>query len=160
MSKKIVFSVLLAAAVGVGAYLLLTKGNTAENQNLESNLSEITEENNVPMATQSAELKIEDIKVGTGEEVKSGDIVVMHYLGTLEDGQKFDSSYDRGEPFQTQIGVGQVIKGWDEGVPGMKVGGKRKLIIPSDMAYGERGAGGAIPPNATLIFEVELLEIK
>jgi len=105
-------------------------------------------------------LKIEDITIGTGSEVKTGDTVVMHYSGTLEDGTKFDSSYDRGEPFETQIGVGQVIKGWDEGVPGMKVGGKRKLTIPSELAYGERGAGNVIPPFATLIFEVELLQIK
>ncbi|MBU1117842.1 FKBP-type peptidyl-prolyl cis-trans isomerase [Patescibacteria group bacterium] len=105
-------------------------------------------------------LIIEDITIGTGSEVKAGDTVVMHYSGTLEDGTKFDSSYDRGEPFETQIGVGQVIKGWDEGVPGMKVGGKRKLTIPSELAYSERGAGNVIPPFATLIFEVELLQIK
>ena len=106
------------------------------------------------------QLQIQDIVVGTGAEVKPGDTVVMNYLGTLQNGQKFDSSYDRNQPFETQIGVGQVIKGWDEGVPGMKVGGKRKLIIPSDMAYGPQGAGNVIPPNATLIFEVELLDIK
>ena len=85
---------------------------------------------------------------------------MMHYTGTLENGTKFDSSVDRNQPFETQIGVGSVIKGWDQGVPGMKVGGKRKLTIPSDLAYGEQGAGDLIPPNATLIFEVELLEIK
>lgn len=106
------------------------------------------------------ELKVEDTLVGTGAEVKSGDTVVMHYTGTLVDGTKFDSSLDRGQPFETQIGVGRVIKGWDQGVPGMKVGGKRKLFIPSALAYGERGAGGVIGPNADLIFEVELLGIK
>ncbi len=106
------------------------------------------------------ELKIEDTLIGTGAEVKSGDTVVMHYTGTLVDGTKFDSSLDSGRPFETQIGVGRVIKGWDQGVPGMKVGGKRKLFIPSALAYGERGAGGAIGPNADLIFTVELLEIK
>lgn len=105
-------------------------------------------------------LKIEDIKVGTGAEVKSGDTVSMHYLGTLLDGTKFDSSYDRKEPFSTKIGVGQVIKGWDQGIPGMKVGGKRKLTIPSYLAYGEQGAGGVIPPNSTLIFEVELVKVN
>lgn len=105
-------------------------------------------------------LIIEDLVVGTGIEVKKGDGVSIHYSGTLEDGKKFDSSYDRGLPFETEIGVGQVIKGWDEGVPGMKIGGKRKLIIPYDMAYGEKGIPGVIPPKATLIFEVELIDIK
>ncbi len=105
-------------------------------------------------------LKIQDITVGSGQEVKSGDSVTVHYLGTLENGTKFDSSYDRNTPFTTQIGVGQVIKGWDEGIVGMKVGGKRKLIIPPDLGYGQQGAGGSIPPNSTLIFEVELLGVK
>lgn len=104
-------------------------------------------------------LKIEDIKVGDGEEVLSGDYITIHYLGTLTNGQKFDSSYDRGTPFKTRIGVGQVIDGWDMGVVGMKVGGKRKLTIPANLAYGDRGAGDIIPPGATLIFEVELLGI-
>ncbi|HKC14394.1 MAG TPA: FKBP-type peptidyl-prolyl cis-trans isomerase [Patescibacteria group bacterium] len=114
--------------------------------------------NNKDMIT---ELKIEDIIVGTGPGVKSGDTIVINYKGTLVDGTKFDSSYDPGrQPFQTQIGVGQVIKGWDVGLLGMKVGGKRKLTIPSSMAYGEQGAGGVIPPNSPLIFELELLAIK
>ena len=104
-------------------------------------------------------LKIEDIKVGTGKEVKSGDTVVIHYLGTLTDGAKFDSSYDRGKPFETQIGTGQVIKGWDLGVVGMKVGGKRRLTIPPELAYGDQ-AVGSIPANSTLIFEVELIDVK
>lgn len=104
-------------------------------------------------------LKIEEIEVGTGQEVKSGDTVVIHYSGTLTDGTKFDSSYDRGEPFETQIGVGQVIKGWDEGVVGMKVGGKRKLTIPPDLGYGAQ-AVGPIPANSTLIFDVELVGVK
>ena len=106
------------------------------------------------------DLKIEDLVIGTGAEVKSGDTIEMNYVGTLVDGTKFDSSYDRGTPFETQIGVGQVIKGWDQGVPGMKVGGKRRLLIPSALAYGTQGAGGVIPPNADLIFEVELVSIK
>lgn len=104
-------------------------------------------------------LKVEDTQVGTGAAVKSGDTVVMHYTGKLPDGTKFDSSLDRDEPFETQIGAGQVIKGWDEGILGMKVGGKRKLIIPPDMGYGDQ-QNGTIPPNSTLIFDVELLEIK
>jgi len=105
-------------------------------------------------------LIIEDQVEGKGYEVKSGDIVVMNYLGTFSDGTKFDSSYDRKEPFETAIGEGFVIKGWDVGIIGMKTGGKRKLIIPYDMAYGEHGIPGVIPPKSTLIFEVELVEIK
>jgi len=104
-------------------------------------------------------LIIEDIVIGTGAEVKVGDNIMIHYLGTLENGTKFDSSYDRGQPFDTQIGVGRLIAGWDQGIPGMKVGGKRKLTIPSELGYGARGAGNIIPPNATLIFEVELIDI-
>ena len=112
------------------------------------------------MKTPISKLIIEDIVVGKGREAKSGDRVVMHYTGTFDDGEKFDSSVDRGIPFETLIGVGHVIKGWDEGVPGMKVGGKRKLFIPYTMGYGEEGAGDVIPPLADLIFEVELLDIK
>lgn len=105
------------------------------------------------------ELKIEDLKKGTGPAVKSGDTVSINYKGTLTDGTPFDSSYDRGEPFETKIGVGEVIKGWDQGVVGMQVGGKRKLIIPPALAYGDQAAG-TIPPNSTLVFEVELMGIK
>jgi peptidylprolyl isomerase len=104
-------------------------------------------------------LKYLDETVGSGQVVKSGDTVIVHYVGTLENGTKFDSSYDRNAPFTTQIGVGHVIKGWDEGIVGMKVGGKRKLVIPSDLGYGAQQAG-SIPPNSTLIFEVELISIK
>lgn len=104
-------------------------------------------------------LKIEDIKVGQGAEVKAGNAVMVHYVGTLVNGKKFDSSRDRGTPFSFMLGAGQVIKGWDEGVAGMKVGGKRKLTIPPELAYGAR-AIGSIPPNSTLIFEVELLGVK
>ena len=105
-------------------------------------------------------LKIEDIKAGNGPEVKEGDTVVMHYTGWLEEGKKFDSSYDRKEPFETKIGVGYVIKGWDMGVPGMKAGGKRKLTIPYQLGYGKYGIEPDIPGFATLIFEVELIKIK
>jgi peptidylprolyl isomerase len=104
-------------------------------------------------------LQIQDLAVGEGREAKSGDTVTVNYLGTLTSGVKFDSSYDRNQPFTTQIGVGQVIKGWDEGIVGMKVGGKRKLIIPPSLGYGSQDLG-TIPPNSTLIFEVELLGVK
>ncbi len=104
-------------------------------------------------------LKYIDEVVGTGESPTKGKPVKVHYTGRLTDGKKFDSSVDRGDPFVFSIGVGQVIKGWDEGVMSMKVGGKRQLIIPPDLGYGARGAGGAIPPNAELIFDVELLGV-
>ena len=104
-------------------------------------------------------LIIEDLVVGTGAAAASGQKVTVHYTGWLTNGKKFDSSKDRGDPFVFSLGKGQVIKGWDEGVQGMKVGGKRKLTIPPAMGYGARGAGGVIPPNATLVFEVELLGV-
>lgn len=105
-------------------------------------------------------LEYVDLVVGTGQEAKSGHTATVHYTGWLLDGKKFDSSVDRNDPFSFRVGGGQVIKGWDEGVAGMKVGGKRKLTIPSHLGYGARGAGGVIPPNATLTFEVELLGLK
>ncbi|MGE0615181.1 MAG: FKBP-type peptidyl-prolyl cis-trans isomerase [Bacteriovoracia bacterium] len=110
--------------------------------------------------TSKPSLKSEDLKVGDGAEAAAGKSVKVHYTGWLTNGTKFDSSLDRGVPFEFPLGEGRVIPGWDKGVAGMKVGGKRKLTIPPDMAYGERGAGGAIPPNSTLVFEVELLEVK
>lgn len=101
----------------------------------------------------------DDIKIGVGEEVKEGDMVSVHYVGTLQNGQEFDNSMKRGQPFEFRVGAGMVIEGWDKGVVGMKVGGHRSLVIPPEMAYGERGVG-PIPGNATLIFAIELLEIK
>jgi FKBP-type peptidyl-prolyl cis-trans isomerase FkpA len=101
----------------------------------------------------------EDLVIGTGTAAASGQKVTVHYTGWLTNGTKFDSSKDRGDPFVFPLGKGQVIKGWDQGVQGMKVGGKRKLTIPPEMGYGSRGAGGVIPPNATLVFEVELLGV-
>lgn len=107
----------------------------------------------------SEQLVVEDLKVGEGKEATPKSKITVHYTGWLTNGKKFDSSVDRGQPFSFTLGIGQVIKGWDQGFSGMKVGGKRKLTIPPHLAYGERGAGGAIPPNSTLIFEVELLSV-
>ena len=107
--------------------------------------------------TTASGLQYEEIKVGSGATAKAGNMVSVHYTGWLTDGKKFDSSKDRNEPFDFNLGAGQGIKGWDEGVQGMQVGGVRKLTIPPALGYGARGAGGVIPPNATLVFEVEFL---
>ena len=112
------------------------------------------------VTTTASGLKFEDLTEGTGAEAQAGQTVSVHYTGWLENGHKFDSSLDRGEPFPFLLGAGQVIAGWDEGVASMKVGGKRTLIIPAALGYGAQGAGNVIPPNATLIFDVELLAIK
>ena len=109
--------------------------------------------------TTASGLVIEDLEVGTGPEATAGQHVQVHYTGWLTDGKKFDSSKDRNDPFAFPLGAGHVIRGWDEGVQGMQVGGKRKLTIPPELGYGARGAGGVIPPNATLVFEVELLKV-
>jgi len=106
------------------------------------------------------DLVIDNVKEGAGAEAQAGKTVTVHYVGTLTDGKKFDSSRDRGQGFSFRLGAGQVIKGWDQGVAGMKVGGVRKLTIPPHLAYGERGFPGAIPPNSTLVFEVELLDVR
>ena len=116
-------------------------------------------ESNQEVTTPSG-LKYVDQAVGTGDVAVVGKNVSVHYTGWLENGKKFDSSVDRGQSFSFPLGAGRVIKGWDEGVQGMKVGGKRKLTIPSELGYGSRGAGGVIPPNATLIFDVELLGVR
>ncbi len=106
-----------------------------------------------------SELIIEDIQVGDGDEALQGQQITVHYTGWLTDGTKFDSSKDRNDPFKFKLGAGMVIKGWDQGFAGMKIGGSRKLTIPPEMGYGSRGAGGVIPPNATLVFDVELLGV-
>ena len=114
----------------------------------------------MPSTTTASGLVFEDLTVGSGNTATAGQKVSVHYTGWLTNGTKFDSSKDRGEPFVFPLGKGHVIRGWDEGVAGMKVGGKRKLTIPPTLGYGARGAGGVIPPNATLVFDVELLEIR
>jgi FKBP-type peptidyl-prolyl cis-trans isomerase FkpA len=149
--KHLLIAAALAAAVGCGG---------------SSDTSEPTE--GTPMAESGIrQLQKEDVKVGEGNEARSGRVVRVHYTGWLFDpaaankrGQKFDSSKDSNQPFEFTLGAREVIPGWDEGVAGMKVGGTRILTIPPDMGYGARGAGGVIPPNATLVFEVELLEVK
>ena len=110
-------------------------------------------------AQEVKDLIVKDVKVGTGKEAKDGNTVTVHYTGTLTNGKKFDSSKDRKQPFSFQLGRGEVIKGWDRGVKGMKVGGIRKLTIPAHLGYGDRGAGADIPPGATLLFDVELLKV-
>jgi FKBP-type peptidyl-prolyl cis-trans isomerase len=110
------------------------------------------------MTTQ--DMKIDSLKAGSGQEAQAGNKVAVHYVGTLTDGKKFDSSRDRGRPFTFTLGAGEVIKGWDMGVAGMKIGEVRRLTIPSDLGYGRRGSPPVIPPDATLVFEVELLEIR
>lgn len=152
MDKKII-AVILVILVIIGVIYFMKSDNKKINESITPT--------NAPQAANVTELKIEDIIVGTGSaEVKSGDTITAHYTGTLMDGTKFDSSVDRGQPFTTEIGVGRVIKGWDQGIIGMKVGGKRKLTIPGDLAYGVQGSPPAIPPNATLIFDIELLDVK
>lgn len=112
------------------------------------------------LQTTESGLRYTDLQVGDGSSPEKGDTVIVQYTGRLEDGTVFDSSYQRSQPFSFTLGVGQVIQGWDEGVASMQVGGKRRLVIPPDLAYGSRGAGGVIPPNATLEFDVELLDVR
>jgi len=145
--KKIVLVIIILIVIIFGFFLLSPnsrKNKIKEDMKLSDN----------------QDFKIEVLKEGTGEGVKNGDKVTVHYVGTLEDGTKFDSSVDRGQPFVFTLGIGQVIKGWDLGVLGMKKGEKRKIVIPSELGYGDIGTpGGPIPPKATLIFEIELLDI-
>jgi peptidylprolyl isomerase len=152
-------SLLLSAAV---AAALLAANVIA--QDAKSTPAAGAEKGDMKMTKTPSGLQYEDVKVGTGDSPKKGQTAVVHYTGWLWEngakGKKFDSSVDRGQPFSFPVGQGRVIKGWDEGVATMKVGGKRILLIPPDLAYGSRGAGGVIGPNATLIFEVELIDIK
>lgn len=141
----------------LGEPILNTDGAGGEAGKAETKTEDAKGEAGKEVTTASG-LKYIDLKIGTGDTPKQGDVVVVHYVGTLKDGTKFDSSRDRGEPFGFYLGKGEVIKGWDEGVATMKVGGKRKLIIPPDLGYGSQNMG-KIPPNSTLYFEVELLSI-
>ena len=147
----IVLSVLLA-------FVLAACGSEEGADEPEEDVAAAEEECDTSEVTTDSGLIIQDIECGTGEEAETGQTVTVHYDGTLEDGTKFDSSRDRGEPFSFPLGAGQVIPGWDEGVVGMKPGGVRKLTIPSDLAYGDAGRPPVIPPSATLIFEIELIE--
>jgi peptidylprolyl isomerase len=163
MKYLAVVIVVIVIAVGVYFYLIEKPRGSGESPSVQMEQAPTNLTNPPKMELKSittpSGLKIEDIKVGSGAEAKPGNAISAHYTGTLVNGIKFDSSLDRGEPLSFTLGVGQVIKGWDEGIAGMKVGGKRKLIIPPELAYGSR-AIGSIPPNSTLIFEVELLGVK
>lgn len=157
MSKQFIFSVIIGILVlFVFAYFIFgingSSGSTAS-------VSSVPFSAPQTQSTNAGKLQIIDEKIGSGAVVKKGDTVEINYVGTLANGTKFDASADHGGPFTTQIGVGQVIKGWDEGIIGMKVGGKRKLVIPPALGYGDQ-AVGSIPPNSTLIFQVELVGIK
>ena len=150
---------MLKSACLIAIVTLVVTAAFAQGGSTKPNTSAPTKVNGAPTKTADG-LEYWDIKVGTGPVAAAGHTVKVHYTGWLTNGKKFDSSVDRGEPFTFDLGSGQVIKGWDEGVAGMKVGGKRQLRIPPALAYGDRGAGGAVPPNATLIFDVELLGVR
>ena len=146
------WSLILALLAAIGIACTQSDSSATPNPSAEVNMDSST--------TTPSGLQYRDLVVGTGEAARSGATAVVHYTGWLLDGTKFDSSLDRGTPLEFVIGRGQVIKGWDEGVGTMNVGGKRELIIPPDLAYGESGAGGVIPPGATLKFEVELIDLR
>ena len=169
MNKKYIFVTLfLIVLVIVGAIFIFRIPSPEISDSIDTgNTGSLNPEvTNAPVASVSAnqnmdaKLEILDEVVGTGPEAVTDKKVTVNYVGTLTDGTKFDSSYDRNEPFSFNLGAGEVIKGWDQGVSGMKVGGKRKLTIPPELGYGSTGAGSVIPPNATLIFEVELLKVE
>jgi len=152
-SKNFIFIIAIAVVI-VGAIGLFGLNKTDSSK--QANVSETLENSNMK---QEAGLTIEEIEIGNGPEVKCGNIVTAHYTGRLEDGTQFDSSFDRGTPFQFRICQGQVIPGWDQGLLGMKVGEKRKLTVPPELAYGENEIG-PIPPNSTLIFDIELVNVE
>lgn len=169
MTKTILVFTIIIIFAGIAVWLFINKSKNA-NAPIES-ASPLNSASESPIVSVSSAankiieleggLKIQDLIVGSGQEAVNEQTIAVNYVGTLADGKKFDSSYDRGQPFQFVLGAGQVIRGWELGVAGMKVGGKRKLIIPPALGYGDRNIGnGLIPPNSTLIFEVELLGVQ
>ncbi len=180
--KNIFVYIIIIAVIVIGAWLFMRKGSgTASLYDVSRPSGEARSEGAAPtesatstpsvsvtqtskptnMIKTTSGLQYQDVVVGTGAVAKAGQTVTVQYTGTLENGKKFDSSYDRSEPFLFKLGVGEVIKGWDEGVAGMKVGGKRKLIIPASLGYGAQNVGnGLIPPNSVLLFDVELVAVK
>lgn len=157
MNKQLLPAIFVIVALGLVGYFLIKNGDQADRK-LSQNSSEIKQEKSDGQDL-NTDLKIEDLKVGDGAEAQTGQTVKVHYVGTLTDETKFDSSRDRNEPFEFTLGGGEVIQGWDQGLVGMKIGGIRKLTIPPELGYGSADLG-KIPPNSTLNFEVELLEIK
>ena len=160
---QIIAPIAILIVVGIGFYYLSKYYNKKDMENAKalSQNNQIQNSNpNLKTEVETISVKIKTLKEGAGAPAKNGDKLSMHYVGTLENGKKFDSSRDRGTPFEFTLGTGEVIKGWDVGILGMKVGEIRRLTIPPELGYGARGAGSLIPPNATLIFEVELLKIK
>ncbi len=155
--NKIIALAIIVVLVTIGFFIFYNKNKTAINVTKQDKMADL-KLNNQKMDKRGVQIEI--LKEGTGAPAKNGDKVSVHYVGVLENGTKFDSSVDRGTPFEFTLGAGQVIPGWNIGVEGMKIEEVRKLTIPSELAYGSSGAGNAIPPNATLIFEVQLLEIK
>jgi FKBP-type peptidyl-prolyl cis-trans isomerase len=159
MNKNLIIG-LVAVIVLIGGVYYFSQADEVAKTAGGSSTAALSSETNNQTNFDIQGMKIEILQQGTGEAVKNGDKVTVNYVGTLEDGTKFDSSIDRGQPFVFTPGEGSVIKGWELGVVGMKVGEKRKLTIPPEMAYGSQGAGGVIPPNATLTFEIDLLAIN
>ncbi len=153
-NKTLLISVAVIIVIVI-ALIFIFSGSKQTNPN-----GSMNNQNQETTQTTSDGLQITDEVVGTGTEATSGKMVTVQYTGTLTNGTKFDSSFDHGAPFSFSLGAGKVIQGWDEGVQGMKVGGKRKLVIPPSLAYGDRAIGGVIPANSTLVFEVELLDVK
>ena len=156
MNKNLLIAILVLVFVVMGGYFFWQNNN----KNSVAALSQSQQQNQQPSDNYDIQgMKVEILTQGTGEGAKAGDLITVNYVGTLEDGTKFDSSIDRGQPFAFTLGQNSVIQGWEQGLLGMKPGEKRKLTIPPELAYGEQGAGGVIPPNATLIFEIDMISI-